>query len=276
MTSFFTADDGARIAYTDSGAGRPLLCLAGLTRTGRDFDYVAAHLPGIRLICMDYRGRGDSAWTGADSYTVPREAQDAVQLLAHLGIARAPILGTSRGGLIGMALAATLPGLVAGLCLNDIGPKIEDAGLARIKDYVGLNPPWPDVAAAIDALAKGSIGFSDVPEGRWAADLSRHFTALPEGGFKINYDPALRDAVLAAFEAPMPDAWPLWDQIAADLPVAVIRGAGSDLLSAETVAEMARRRPGLITAEVPGRGHVPWLDEPEALSAIHAVLDACP
>ncbi len=95
---FFQAEDGARLAYRDEGEGLPVLALPGLTRTGRDFDYLAPHLPGVRLIRPDYRGRGDSDWTGSDSYTVPQEARDVLVLLDHLGVAQAAVLGTSRGG----------------------------------------------------------------------------------------------------------------------------------------------------------------------------------
>ena len=98
----FTASDGARLVYRDEGEGLPVLALSGLTRTGGDFDYLAPHLPDVRLIRPDYRGRGGSDWTGAESYTVPREAQDALELLDHLGLESAAVLGTSRGGLIGM------------------------------------------------------------------------------------------------------------------------------------------------------------------------------
>ena len=106
MVQFFTAADGARLAYRDEGAGLPVLCLAGLTRNMGDFDYLAPHLSGVRLIRMDYRGRGQSDRTGAATYTVPQEGKDALALLDHLGVDRAAILGTSRGGLIGMLLAA--------------------------------------------------------------------------------------------------------------------------------------------------------------------------
>jgi pimeloyl-ACP methyl ester carboxylesterase len=119
MTQHFVASDGTRLAYSDSGTGAPLLCLAGLTRTMTDFDYVAPHLDGVRLIRMDYRGRGGSDWTGAASYTVLQEARDAVQLLDHLGLAKAAILGSSRGGLIAMVLAAMAKDRLLGICMND-------------------------------------------------------------------------------------------------------------------------------------------------------------
>lgn len=268
----FTADDGARIAYRDSGRGQPLLCLAGLTRNASDFDYLAPHLSGVRMICMDYRGRGASDWTGADSYTVPREGADALELLDHLGLDGVPILGTSRGGLVGMFMGATAPERVTGLCLNDVGPVIGRAGLERIFEYVGRNPKahsYDELAAALPRLMKG---FENVPEGRWADEVRHHHVETAEG-LKINYDPALRDAFLATFEAGDPDLWPLFDALA-EKPLALIRGANSDLLTPEIAAEMRRRRPDMIFAEVPDRAHIPFLDEPEALKAIRAFLEA--
>ncbi|MFV0383815.1 alpha/beta fold hydrolase [Paracoccus sp. (in: a-proteobacteria)] len=271
-TAFFTTDDGARLAYSDSGTGLPVLCLAGLTRNMADFDYVAPHLSGVRLIRMDYRGRGQSQHTGAATYTVPQEGKDALALLNHLGIDKAAVLGTSRGGLIAMLLAAMARDRLLGLCLNDVGPVIERAGLERIFDYVGRNPnakTWAEVAAKMPAF---NPGFSDVPEGRWLADAQKHYDQTPEG-LSVRYDPALRDAFLAAFEGDQPDLWPLW-QATAGLPVALIRGANSDLLSAETATEMRRLCPDTIFASVPGRAHVPWLDETESLAALDAWVGA--
>lgn len=265
----FTAADGARLHYTDEGAGLPLLCLPGLTRSGADFDDLAPHLPPLRLIRPDYRGRGGSDFTGPASYTVPQEAADALALLDHLGIAKAAVLGTSRGGLIGLFLAATAHDRLLGLCLNDIGPVIERAGLDAIKAHVGRNPAPKTHAEMAKALA-ATPGFADVPEGRWLTVAHRLYRATPEG-LAIAYDPALRDSFLAAYDAPAADAWPLFDA-AAGLPLALIRGANSDLLSPATAAEMRRRRPDMIFAEVPGRAHIPFLDEPEALATIRAWL----
>lgn len=270
---FFMADDGARLAYSDEGQGLPVLCLAGLTRNMGDFDYVAPHLADVRLIRMDYRGRGQSDRTGAETYTVPQEGKDALALLDHLGIERAAILGTSRGGLIGMLLAAVARDRLLGLCLNDVGPVIERGGLDRIFDYVGRNPAARTHEALAERLAGAMPGFADVPEGRWLADAQKHYEETPDG-LRIKYDPALREAFLAAFQGETPDLWPLWDATAG-LPVALIRGANSDLLSADVAAEMARRRPDTIFATVPGRAHVPWLDEPESLAAINIWLDRC-
>lgn len=269
---FFTTSDGCRIAYDDQGAGLPLLCLAGLTRTMADFDYLAPHLPPLRLIRMDYRGRGASDWTGASSYTLRVEGRDALELLDHLGIAQAAVLGTSRGGLIGMMLAAVARPRLMGLCLNDVGPEIARAGLDRIFDYVGRNPAARTHAELASRLPGLMPGFAGVPAERWLAEAQKHYTATPDG-LRITYDPALRAAFLAGFSGPPIDMWPLFDACAG-LPLALIRGANSDLLTAETAARMRRRRPDMIYADVPDRAHIPFLDEPQALAAVHAFLKA--
>lgn len=270
---FFTADDGARLAYRDQGEGLPVIALPGLTRTSHDFDYMAHHLPDVRLIRPDYRGRGQSEWTGAKTYTVPQEARDVVTLMDHLGLEKAAFIGTSRGGLIGMFMAATVKDRMLGLLMNDVGPVLERAGLERIFDYVGRNPVAETLADVADRLPRVMPEFEGVPPSRWAEEAVRHYIQT-ETGVKINYDPTLREAFLAAFAGPTPDLWPLYDALAG-LPVALIRGANSDLFSTETAAEMKRRRPDLIEAVVPGRGHIPYLDEPESLAAITAWLGAC-
>lgn len=270
---YFTAADGAKLAYRDRGAGPVVIALAGLTRNSHDFDYLMHHMPeGVRVIRPDYRGRGESAWTGAETYTVPQEAADVLALMDHLGIARAAFLGTSRGGLIAMYLAAVAHDRVAGICLNDVGPVLEAEGLQRIFDYVGRNPVARTLEGVADRLPMVMPGFANVPESRWAEEAVRHYVQTDEG-VKINYDPALREAFLGAFKGDaVPTAWPLFDACAG-LPLALIRGANSDLLSAEAAAEMRARRPDMIFAEVPDRAHVPFLDEPESVAAITAWLD---
>jgi len=268
----FTAPDGARLAYRDEGTGLPLLCLAGLTRGMADFEALAPHLPPLRLIRMDCRGRGQSQWTGSATYTLRQEAQDALALLDQLGIARAAILGTSRGGLIGMFLGATAPGRVLGLLLNDVGPVIERTGLGRILAYLGRAPKERTHAEMAAVLAR-SPGFAGVPAARWLEEAQRLWVQTPDG-LALPYDPALRDGFEAAYSSPPANLWPMFEACAG-LPMGLIRGAGSDLLSAETAAEMHRRRPDLIYADVPGRGHVPFLDEPESLAVVQAFLAAC-
>lgn len=266
----FTASDGASLFYTDTGHGIPLLCLAGLTRNSTDFDYVAPHLPPLRLICMDYRGRGRSDWTGAETYTVPQEAADALALLDHLGLESAAILGTSRGGIIALYLSATAPERVRGVILNDVGPVLEPLGLDRIKEFIGRRPAAHSHAAAAVALEHTAEGFANVPPSRWMEEAKRHFIATDQG-LDINYDPALRQAFLDSLNAQTGDLWPLFDAACAR-PVALIRGANSDLLTQATADEMASRCPAMIMEEVPDRGHIPFLDEAESLRAINRFL----
>jgi pimeloyl-ACP methyl ester carboxylesterase len=270
----FAAADGTALAYRDEGAGTPVLALAGLTRTMADFDAPAPHLPPCRLIRMDYRGRGESGWSGPATYTVAQEAADALALLDHLGVARAAVLGTSRGGLIGMFLAAVAKDRLTGLCLNDIGPEIDRGGLARIRDYVGRPPRARTHAEAAARLPGWSPGFDGVPSERWLAEARRLYVETP-AGLGLRYDPALREAFLAGYSEPPADLWPLWTATKG-MPVAVIRGANSDLLTRATVARMAEVRPDLITAEVPGRAHIPFLDEPEAVAAIRTWIARLP
>lgn len=268
---YFHAQDGANLAYKDEGAGLPLVALAGLTRDGRDFDYLARHLErSVRLIRLDSRGRGRSSWTGAATYTVSQEAKDVLALLDHLGVERAAVLGSSRGGLLAMVMAATHKQRLLGVCLNDVGPVLERAGLLRIGTYVGLAPTVTTLEEIADRMPGAMPGFNRVAEIRWAEEAIRHFEQL-DGRVGLTYDPALRTAFDQAMTGPLPDAWPLFEACAG-LPCAVIRGANSDVLASATVAEMRRRRPDMLFAEVPDRGHIPFLDEPAALACIRAWL----
>ena len=271
MVQFFTAADGARLAYRDEGAGLPVLCLAGLTRGMDDFDYLAPALADCRMIRMDYRGRGQSDWTGAATYTVPVEAKDALALLDHLRLPAAAVVGTSRGGLIAMYLAAVAKDRLLGVCLNDVGPALSADGLASIMDYVGRRPAARTLAEVAARMPQLLRGFGEVPEGRWEAEAARLYRQ-GQDGVQLTYDPELRDSFLAAMKDPSATAWPLFDALAG-LPLALIHGAGSDLLSDETADEMRRRRPDMIYGKVPGRGHIPWLDEAESVAVVRAWVD---
>ena len=269
----YQSTDRLTLHYTDEGEGIPVIALAGLTRNGADFDHVAPHLP-VRLIRPDYRGRGQSDWADPATYSIPQEGADVLALMDHLGLEKAAILGTSRGGLIAMLLAATAKDRLMGVALNDIGPEIADRGLEVIKDYIGRNPAqktYAEAAEAAEARAKLWTQFKDVPIDRWLAEVKARYKETSDG-LVIRYDPKLLDAVLAAGAQPVPDLWPLFDALA-DLPLALIRGANSDLLAIETADEMSRRRPDMIRADIAGRGHVPFLDEPDALTALHLWLE---
>lgn len=267
----FTTSDGLALYYTDTGEGLPLLCLPGLTRTTQDFQYVSSHLSGCRLIMMDYRGRGQSTFDPDwRNYTLPVEIRDVMELMDHLSLGATAILGTSRGGLNAMGLAAAAPDRLLGAALNDVGPELDPAGLSGIMTYLGRKPAARSHAEAAMALPYVLKGFEGVPPERWMQEARTHFIETP-GGLDITYDPHLRDAVEAGGD--VPDLWPFFDALAGK-PLCLIRGAGSDLLSAQTAANMQKRRPDMIYGEVPGRGHVPFLDEPEALAALHAWIDA--
>lgn len=276
----FTTDDGLSLAYDDSGgdAGLPVLaCLPGLTRNMEDFDAVLDRYAGrCRVLRPDYRGRGLSDRdTNHMNYSVPREARDVLAMLADAGVARAVVLGTSRGGMIAMFLAATAKDRLSGVILNDIGPELDPAGLARIMDYVGRRPVWSTLDEAAEATAQTMAAeFPGLGAADWRPHVAKWYAPDPAGGLQLRYDPALRQAMIDQAKAsPNPDLWPLFDALAG-LPLAVIRGALSDLLTRETLARMQARRPDMIVAEVPDRGHIPFLDEPEAVAAIDAVLAA--
>lgn len=273
--TYFTTSDNLRLYYEDSGSGQPLLCLAGLTRNARDFDFVKPHLTSCRMIAMDYRGRGLSDYADDfHTYSIPQEAEDVIALLDHLGLESVNVLGTSRGGLIAMALAAGHPDRLAGVILNDVGPVIAPGGIERIMQYVGRNPPYRTLDEAANVMAVAlDREFPGIDIETWRAQAAAQLKET-ENGLVQRYDLRLRDALLAQAEAgPPPDLWPLFDALL-PRPVGVLRGENSDLLTTETLAQMQARHPGLIAATVPDRGHVPLLDEPESLDIIHRILSA--
>lgn len=271
--NYFKAPDGVRLAFKDQGSGLPVLALAGLTRDGRDFDYVAHHLPPCRLVRLDSRGRGGSSWAASETYNLVRETQDAIALLDHLALDGAAVLGTSRGGLIGLHMAATARNRLLGLCLNDVGPVIERTGLERIAEYAGVLPAVASLEDVADRLPARSPGFSEVPQFRWAEETVRHFVETPEG-LGLPYDPAIGDVLRKGLAAgPIGSLWP-WFEACNGLPLALVRAEHSDILSRATAEDMRRHRPDMFFAEVPNRGHAPFLDEPEALSVISQWLAA--
>lgn len=270
----FKTSDGIRLHYEESGTGTPLLCLAGLTRNGRDFSLLAPHMADARLITLDARGRGQSDHDpNHANYTILRETQDGVELLDHLALDRVVVLGTSRGGMIAMTLATLQPDRLAGVILNDVGPVIEPTGLARIMDYVGVAPTsktYDEAATVLKAVMEPH--FPGVPLEIWRIQAENQYQETPDG-LALRYDPALRTALMEqATAGPVPDLWPFFEALQG-IPTGVLRGANSDILSHATLKQMQARHPGLITAEIPDRGHVPFLDEPQSLTVIRKILD---
>ena len=272
----FTTSDGLSLHYTDSAQGKalPLICLPGLTRDGQDFRYFAPHGARYRMITLDARGRGQSDLDPEiTNYNVMREAQDVIELMDYLGLEQAAILGTSRGGMVAMVLAATAKDRLSAVVLNDVGPEIPQGGIARIMEYVGRRPAAKTYDKAAQTLAAlMAPAFPDVPPARWREEVEVFYDETPDG-LALRYDPRLRDALLEQAKAgPPPDLWALFMALEG-LPCGVIRGANSDVLSHETYLEMQRRLPALQAVELDNRGHVPFLDEPAALTLIHSVLD---
>lgn len=275
---FVTAADGVRLAYDDQGTGVPVLCLPGLTRNMEDFEPVLEHYRDrARIIRMDFRGRGASDYADFTTYTPMQEAQDVVALLDHLGLEQVCVLGTSRGGLVALMMAVMARARLSGVIFNDIGPEVMAEGLANIMDYIGASPAFTTLAEAAEALPHLYDGaFANVPAATWV-DFARRVWREEGGALHLRYDPKLRDAVAPAF-APgfvAPDLWPLFEALAG-APLGLIRGAQSNILSAETAAEMRHRRPDMAFVELGDRGHVPFLDEPGARAVIDAVLEQIP
>ncbi|GAB5431124.1 MAG: alpha/beta hydrolase [Epibacterium sp.] len=277
--SRFETSDGLSLYFEEHGSadGIPLICLPGLTRDGQDFRYALPHLGDYRVILMDLRGRGRSDYAqDPASYNILTEAGDVIALMDHLGLTRAALLGTSRGGLVAMAIAGTARDRLQAVILNDVGPDIAEEGLGRIFEYLGHRPAAKTHAAAARTLETAMRdGFANVPEGRWLEEVQTFYKETPDG-LELRYDARLREAMLAQAKAlsemeEKPSLWP-WFAALDGLPCGVIRGAHSDILSRETFDEMRRRLPALQAVELPDRGHIPFLDEPDALLLIHTVL----
>ncbi len=254
--------------------GLPVICLHGLTRNSRDFEIIAPRIAalGRRVVAPDMRGRGKSANDPDPAHYVPTVyAQDVVKLMDALEIKKAVFIGTSMGGLITMALAAMAPDRVAASVLNDVGPKLNAQGLARIATYVGRTQPvgsWTEAAEAVRAITGAAYPERLDEEEFWLAFARRTFREREDGQLETDYDPHIALA-FADFDedAPPPDLTPLFQALAAK-PMLSVRGAISDLFGADVVQAMRELKPDLETATVENIGHAPMLDEPEAWDAV--------
>jgi pimeloyl-ACP methyl ester carboxylesterase len=267
---FVSAADGLRLYARDyrpqTGDALPVVCLPGLARTSEDFHDLAvalSHDPSWprRVLCLDYRGRGRSEWDRDwRNYDLKVELNDTLEVLTAAGIGKAIFIGTSRGGLITMALSAARPEIIAGAVLNDIGPVLEAKGLMRIRSYVGKLPTPRTMSEAADILRQRSEAqFPGYTDGQWEK-MARGTWRETEDGLVLNYDPNLMKTLEGLdLEAPLPDLWPLFETMK-PFPVLAIRGSHSDLLTTETLQVMQERHPHLTAITVPEQGHAPSLE----------------
>jgi pimeloyl-ACP methyl ester carboxylesterase len=254
-------------------AAKTVLCVHGLTRNGRDFDFLAAALANdFRVLCPDMSGRGESQWLpNAASYHYPTYGADILWMLAILGVAKVHWVGTSMGGIIALVMGAALQGRLASLTLNDVGCIIPAAGLKRILSYVGTQTSFATRAEAEATLRKNCASFGMKSDAAWQNMFAHSIQQTPEGTFRLAYDPAISRAFPKPDDIQDVDLWPFWPAMAG-VPILVVRGAESDILLRETALEMKEKHPALILHEVEGAGHAPALTEKEDIDFIHQWL----
>lgn len=273
----FATVDGLSVYFRDYTplapvTGLPVLCLHGLTRNSKDFEVLAPRIAalGRRVIVPDMRGRGQSANDADPAHYVPAVyAQDVLKLLDTLQIPQAVFIGTSMGGLITLIIATLAPDRIAAAALNDIGPRIEVSGLARIGAYVGRGMPlvsWEQARDAVRVLNAHAYPEREDME-FWETFVRRTFRQREDGKIEADYDPNIALAMTDPTETPPPDLTPLFENLAKK-PLLSLRGELSDILSTDGVAHMRGLKPDLQAVEVPRVGHAPTLEEPEAWDAI--------
>lgn len=282
----WTTADGLSLHARDyapaSGPAKlPVIAIHGLTRNAADFEGIAPLIAaaGRRVLAIDVRGRGQSDRAPDPmTYQPAVYAQDVLALLQQTGIERAVFLGTSMGGLITMALAAIRSKIIAGAIINDVGPEVAKEGLARIAAYSGQpvdTPGWADAAAYAKRI--NEIAFPHYTDSDWDAFARRIFREGTEGAPVLDYDPDIAVPIRAAgAKALVPNLWPMFGRLTKGRPVLLVRGQNSDLLSEKIAAKMRKRAPRMDFVEVPGVGHAPMLDEPEAKAAIFPFLSELP
>jgi pimeloyl-ACP methyl ester carboxylesterase len=272
----WTSADGLTLSYRDYSGGDPgrpvLLCLHGLTRNARDFEPLADRFAGDwRLIVPEMRGRGQSEYArDPKTYGLATYVEDVVRLLEQLDCGPVVIVGTSMGGMVAMLMAQAQAWPIAGVVLNDIGPDLEPAGVARIREYVGQGgsfETWMHAARHLRAQAEGVHPHFAI--GDWLAFAKRVMVVAGNGRIAFDYDMKIAEP----FNRPAPpvDMWPAFRALSGR-PVLAIRGAMSDILSAATLEKMATELPDMEVCMVTGTGHAPTLEEPVAQAAIARFL----
>jgi pimeloyl-ACP methyl ester carboxylesterase len=270
--------DGLKLHYRDypgSSDRLPILCLHGLTRNSRDFAEFADRVsPKFRVLALEFRGRADSDYDPQPMrYNPLTYAGDVIELLDQLGIHQAIFVGTSLGGLVTLTIAAMQPQRIAATILNDIGPDVDNSGIDRILTYVGKDVRFQSWDDAADTIASNyGAAFDRYTHEDWVKMAKRNCREI-DGEIGFNYDMAIAEPFRNAGPAPEVDLWPLF-QVLASKPVLVVRGAKSDLLTAETTAKMQATSPNVRVAVIEGVGHAPELNEPEAVQAIDAFLES--
>ena len=273
---YWETGDGLKLHYRDYAgpASRPpIICIPGLTRNARDFEGVAGRLAGQwRVICVDLRGRGESAYAKDPMTYVPAAyLQDMDALVRELALERFVLIGTSLGGLITMLMAMSGSYGIAGALLNDIGPVIEPRGLDHIRSYVGRPQNWPTWLHAARALRESqSDRYPDWDIDQWLVYAKRVCKLTLAGRIVLDYDMRIAEPFKLANDNAY-DLWPAFRSLAG-IPTALVRGELSDLLSAETAKRMKKEVPKLAVTTVPRVGHAPTLDEPESVAAIDGLL----
>lgn len=261
------------VEWGDPDNPRVLVCVHGLTRNARDFDFLAQALADdYRVVCPDVVGRGDSDWLRVKmDYAVPLYVSDMVTLLARIGVDSVDWVGTSMGGLIGMALAALPDTPIRKLVLNDVGPLISGKALWRIGEYVGRAPEFASLAEAEAYLRQVSASFGPLTDAQWH-HLTMHSVRRSGEKFRMVYDPGIGDAFRLAPSLAVSDVavWPTYDLVRC--PTLVIRGAESDLLSSDTVMEMTQRGPRAQAITISGVGHAPMLMDDEQIGVVKRFL----
>lgn len=280
---YFRSRDGLTLHYRDYAGDPdkvPVLCLHGLTRNCRDFESLAMHIaPHRRVITPDQRGRGKSQYDpNWMNYHPGTYVSDMWALLRELSIERVIVIGTSLGGLMAMIMAAMRPAALAAVVLNDVGPELDPAGVARIQSYAGRLQPvrtWDDAVAQMK-LTFG-LALPDYSEAQWHEFTRQSFIEGNDGIPRLAADPKIGDAI-RAIPAPPGVVQGMWLAFGAlrGIPTLAIRGAHSDLLSVQTFDRMLREKPDLARVTVPNRGHAPQLDEPESRAAIDRLLNSVP
>lgn len=274
---WYWSHDGLRLHYRDlpGPADRPaLLCLPGLTRNSADFAALAQRLAGQwRVVAPDLRGRGESAWPRDSLTYVPLTyLLDLGLLIAAAGLQRFVVLGSSLGGALALQLTTGHRAAMAGVILNDYGPAVEPAGLARLRANVGRGGNWPTwIHAARDLAQRNGDSYPGWQLPDWLAFARRLCRLTAAGRIVFDYDPRIAEPFRLPHGDAGSDLWLALDALAG-LPVLSLRGALSDVLAPDTQAAMARRLPQLRVVTVPGVGHAPTLDEPAAAAAIDAML----